>query len=559
MINRIRKTAGKIGSKITLIERYLKFRSSIFGRVVLIFTISSFFLFVTFWIIFRSVNEGYMKSVIHENGNNIGSLVEGALFKSMLENNKTALQGTLDIINNMSGVDDVNMYDNQNNLTYSSISNDTTNHSDPDCKTCHKDIATMFSAKEKSYRIININSECSMNHNNNNSRHLMIKSPILNSPSCYTAACHAHPQSEEVLGSLLIKFPLKGLDDALNKSTKDYFFLAVLITFLVVMFLIILTSKQINNPLNAIVRASEAVARGDKSTRLEIKPNQLSDMRMVSVAFNDMMDNLQKATLELQNWSHQLEYKVQKKSEELGQAQNELINIERIASLGRLSLSVAHEINNPLSGILVYAKLVHKQLNNPEMKFDPVKKETMLKHLRFIENEAKRCGDIVKGLLDFSRKDQNDFEPRHLNEILIETYDLMTHSMKVANVNFLSDFSARNDMIFCSPNQVKQVCVAILVNAQEAVPDNGEVLFRTSNPDDNHIRIDITDNGTGISDEDLPHIFEPFFSTKEKTNGIGLGLAIVHGIVQNHKGKIDVKSERGKGTTISISFSLIKT
>ena len=237
-----------------------------------------------------------------------------------------------------------------------------------------------------------------------------------------------------------------------------------------------------------LIAASEAVTKGDKSTRLEIKPNQLSDMRMVSDAFNDMLDNLQTATIELQNWSHQLEYKVQKKSEELGQAQNELINIERIASLGRLSLSVAHEINNPLSGILVYAKLIHKQLNNQQL--DPEKKETMLKHLRFINNETKRCGDIVKGLLDFSRKDQNDFEPKHLHEILHDTYDLMTHSMKVANINFLSDFSAKADLIFCSPNQIKQVCVAILVNAMEAIQENGEVLFRTINPDEEHIRIE---------------------------------------------------------------------
>lgn len=535
---------------------YVKFRSSIFGRVIFIFTLSSIFLFVTFWIIFRSVNEGYMKSIIHENGNNIASLVEGALYKSMLENDRTTLQSTLDVINTMSGIDDVNMYDNNNNLAYSSISNDTNNHSDPDCKRCHSDIATMFSAKEKSVRIIDINSECSMNHNNNNSRHLLIKSPILNSESCYTSSCHAHSRDEEVLGSLFIKFPLKGLDNALDKSRKDYFLLAALITVLLVSVLIILTTKKIKNPLNALIAASEAVTKGDRSTRLAISSNQLSDMRMVSVAFNDMLDNIQKANIELQNWSHQLEYKVQKKSEELGQAQNEMINIERIASLGRLSLSVAHEINNPLSGILVYAKLVHKQLINQS--FDPEKKKAILKHLGFIENEAMRCGDIVKGLLDFSRKDQNDFEPKHIHEILHATYDLMNHSMKVANVNFLSDFSAKADLIFCSPNQIKQICVAILVNAIEAVLENGEVLFRTINPDEDHIRIDITDNGSGISEEAIPHIFEPFFSTKEKSNGIGLGLAIVHGIVQNHKGKIDVKSERGKGTTISITLSLLK-
>lgn len=552
----LKKLAGKSNVGNPILNGYVKFRSSIYGRVIFIITVASFFLFVSFWIIFRSVNERYMQSVISENGNNIGSLVEGALYRSMLENDRTSLQGTLDIINTMSGVDDVNMYDNKNNLAYSSISNDTANHSDPDCKSCHRDIDSMFSTKEKSYRIIDVNSECSMNHNNNNSRHLLIKTPILNSESCYTASCHAHSQSDEVLGSLLIKFPMTGLDAALDKSTKDYFLLASLMTFLLVLFLIVFTNKKIKNPLNAIIKASEAVAKGDKRTRLEIKPHQLSDMRMVSYAFNDMLDNLQTATNELQNWSQQLEYKVQKKSEELGQAQNELINIERIASLGKLSLSVAHEINNPLSGILVYAKLIYKQLNSQDL--DPIKKESMLKHLRLIENETKRCGDIVKGLLDFSRKDQNDFEPKHLHEILLDTFELMTHPMKVANVSFLSDFAARTDLIYCSPNQIKQICVAILVNALEAVSENGEVLIKTSNPDDENIRIEIIDNGIGISVEDIPHVFEPFFSTKEKTNGIGLGLSIVHGIIQSHKGKTAVRSERGKGTTILVTLPLLR-
>jgi len=269
-----------------------------------------------------------------------------------------------------------------------------------------------------------------------------------------------------------------------------------------------------------------------------------------------MLDNLQKANTELQNWSQQLEYKVQKKSEELGQAQNELINIERIASLGKLSLSVAHEINNPLSGILVYTKLVYKQLNNQDI--DATRKDTMLKHLKLIENETKRCGDIVRGLLDFSRKDQEGFEPKHLHEILNDTFELMLHPMKIANISFFTDFNAKSDLIYCSPNQIKQACIAILINASEAVSENGEVLMKTVNPDEKTIRIEFTDNGVGIAEEDIPHIFQPFFSTKENASGIGLGLAIVHGIVQSHKGKTDVKSQRDKETTISITLPLIK-
>jgi two-component system NtrC family sensor kinase len=182
----------------------------------------------------------------------------------------------------------------------------------------------------------------------------------------------------------------------------------------------------------------------------------------------------------------------------------------------------------------------------------------MLKNLTLIENETKRCGDIVKGLLDFSRKDQEDFEPKHFHEILQETADLMGHPFKIANIAFHIEFMAANDMIYCSPNQIKQACIAILVNASEAVTENGIIIMRTSNPDPDSIRLEIIDNGIGINADDILHIFEPFFSTKQKSSGIGLGLAIVHGIVQSHKGKPDVKSEAGKGTTVAITLPVIR-
>jgi two-component system, NtrC family, sensor kinase len=545
----------KEGRAKTFIKKYVTFRSSIYSRVVYIISISSLIFFVLFGIVFRSVYEQYLNTVIRQSGNNIGSIVEGSLYHSMLENDKSALQSTLDIINTMSGIDDVNMYDNKDSLVYTSFSSETTSHSNPNCLSCHANISSMFPKMEKSYRIINVKSECDMNINDNMHRHLLIRSPILNEKSCYTSSCHAHKESDEVLGSLIIKLPLADLDNAVKKSSTEYFLLATCITILLVGILIFFTRKKIKNPLNEILKASVAVSNGNKNTRLEIKPNQLDDMRMVSQAFNDMLDNLQSATEELKNWSQQLEYKVQKKSEELGAAHNELINIERIASLGKLSSSVAHEINNPLSGILVYTKLIHKQLSNPELYAS--KKDSILKHLKLIENETKRCGDIVKGLLDFSRKDQDDFESKHLNFILQETYELMTHPIRIANISFISDFSARSDLINCSPNQIKQACVAILVNASEAVLENGEIIISSRNPDPDTIMIEISDNGIGVPEDDIPHIFEPFFSTKHDTSGIGLGLAIVHGIVKSHNGKIEVKSELGKGTTISITLPLI--
>lgn len=527
--------------------------SSIYGQVVILIGLLALFLFISFLFIFRTFNKQYIEGAIQQNGDNVVMLVEGALYEHMLQNNRMGLRHTLDIINQMPGIEDVNMYDAQNNLANSSSQLGDTHYNNPNCKDCHDNLNEMFPSSEKSFRIINVDSDCEMCDQEQDQRMLMIKTPILNEPSCYTNACHAHQETEELLGSLIIRIPLNDLDDSVQKTL----FIAGLITLLLVTFLMIFTRRQIRSPLKEIIRASEAVAIGDRHVRLETPPNQLHDLRMVSYAFNKMLDNLQSATAELENWSQQLEYKVQKKSEEISEIQNELIHIERIASLGKLSSSVAHEINNPLSGVLTYTKLVHKQLRKLDLNEE--EKESMLRYLNVIENETKRCGDIVKGLLDFSRSDKVDFKPYHLHRLLKETYMLIEHQMKIENILFQTDFSATNDLILCNGNQIKQAGIAILMNASEAILDNGIILIKTRNPDESHIILEIQDNGTGIAPEDIPHIFEPFFSTKEKASGIGLGLAIVHGIVQSHNGKIEVESELGKGTSVAIQLPLAKS
>lgn len=540
-----------------LFKRYIKFRSSIYGRVVFIIVGSLIILFVIFNVVFRTVYVDFFNNNIRQSGDNISSIVEGALYYSMLENDKGMLQQTLSVISTMSGIDEVNMYNDQDSLAFSSFSNEERNKGNPNCKQCHSDLVQMFPPTEKAYRIIGYTEDCGLFQNDDSKRHLLIRKPILNERSCYTAECHAHLESDIVLGSLIITLPLDNLDAFVKESSSDFLFIATLITIMLLTFLIIFTMKKIKDPLDSIIIASEAVSKGDNNIRLDIKPNLLEDMRKVSMAFNNMLDNIDSATNELQNWSQQLEYKVRKKTEELLEAQNELIHVERIASLGKLSSSVAHELNNPLSGILIYTKLIYKLLNNSELQF--VKKESILSHLKLIETETKRCGDIVKGLLDFSRKDQDNFEVKNIHELLNATSALMTHSIKIANINLLIDFTAERDQVYCNQNQIKQAFVALLVNATEAIQEYGEITIRTSNPNQDTIKVEITDTGTGISPDDISHIFEPFFSTKRDTSGIGLGLAIVHGIVETHKGKIEVNSILGKGTMMSIIFPLVGT
>ncbi len=531
-----------------------KFRSSIYGQVVFTITIMAFVLFVSVGVIFRKVNQGYLRKVIDQSGNNIGSIVEGALYHSMLTNDRGALENTLDVINELPGIEDVNMYDSEDNPVYSTFSDNPLEHNNPNCKECHGDINSVLPGQSQSFKIVNIDNKCEMSQKDYSYRLLFIKSTILNEPSCYTAACHAHNERDKVLGSFVIRIPLEDLDTAVEESSLDFFLLAAAATLLLAIFLLLFTRRKINKPLNEIVKASEAVSKGDKSTRLELETKQLNDMKMVSKAFNEMLDNLQAANDELQNWSQQLEYKVQKKSEELTEIQNELIHVEKIASLGKLSSSVAHEINNPLSGVLTYTKLVNKQLS--QLDLENREKESMIKYLMIIEKETKRCGDIVKGLLEFSRKDQLEFKIHHLHNILKETFILMEHQMTIANITFCLELKAEEDSLNCSDNQIKQACIAILLNATEAISDNGEIIMRTSNPEKGFIRLEIEDNGTGIAQEDQQHVFEPFFSGKDKTSGIGLGLAIVHGIITSHKGRVELKSSVGKGTTVIITLPL---
>ena len=528
------------------------FRSTIYSRVILIIALMTLFLFISFGLIYRSVHENQLNEVIMQSGHNVGSIVEGAMYHSMLENNKSELYNIIDVINTLPSIDEVNLYDGENYLVYGSFSlyDDLSN---PDCIDCHDDMNSLFPRAEKAYHIFDKDSKCESTTMDKH-RQLLIRTPIMNEPSCSTTECHAHNPEDDILGSLIIKMPLRQLDNSVQQSSFDFYVMAIVASLILLGLLILLTTQKIKKPLNALLKASKAVASGEFNTRINIDNNQLDDMRLVAVTFNDMLDNLQQATIELENWSQQLEYKVLKKTELLSSAQNELIQLERIASLGKLSASVAHELNNPLSGILIYTKLITKQLSNVELYVS--KKESMLKHLGLIESETKRCGDIVRGMLNFSKKEQDNLVALHLHQILAETFDLMSHPVKIAGISFITDFTATKDLILCGHNQIKQACVALIMNASEAVSENGEIIMRTKNPDEHSVSIEIFDNGVGISEEVLLHVFEPFYTTKQGVSGIGLGLPIVHGIVQRHNGKIEIDSEPGKGTTISIILPL---
>jgi two-component system NtrC family sensor kinase len=271
----------------------------------------------------------------------------------------------------------------------------------------------------------------------------------------------------------------------------------------------------------------------------------------LALAFNDMAGSLERAVRENRLWSQTLEKRVEDKTAELKHIHEQVLQIEKMASLGKLSATVAHELNNPLAGILNYSKLISKRLKKlaPE-----AATQASLEDLDLIIGEVQRCGSIVKNLLLFSRRKVVAFGPVPIAGIVDKTVRLMQHHFAISNVSFRAEIADPEAMLSCDEGQIQQALVALFVNAVEAMPQGGRLTLTISQDASGGTRMEVEDSGAGIASADIPHLFEPFFSTKKDGKGVGLGLSVVYGILERHQGKVSVHSEPGKGTTFTLVF-----
>jgi PAS domain S-box-containing protein len=241
-------------------------------------------------------------------------------------------------------------------------------------------------------------------------------------------------------------------------------------------------------------------------------------------------------------------------------AEAELIRSEKLASVGQLAAGVAHEVNNPLAGILIYIKLLLKRHKQKKLQT----KETE-KQLEKIGRETERCSRIIKNLLDFSRQTEVKLRPVNINKVIEATFSIIGHQISLENVKTEMELSTSLPSILVDFDQVQQALMNIMLNAAQAMPNGGELQITTSvakrvkigRSIRDAIRIDISDTGIGIPQENLDKLFTPFFTTKEKGKGVGLGLSVVHGIIERHHGKIEIKSNPGTGTTFSIYLGIV--
>jgi signal transduction histidine kinase len=234
----------------------------------------------------------------------------------------------------------------------------------------------------------------------------------------------------------------------------------------------------------------------------------------------------------------------------LKENQERLIQTEKLTSLGQMAASIAHEVNNPLAGVLIYTQLLTKKIAGGN-----ISKEIALDYLSKMDSELTRSTKLIRSLLDFARQSPPTLREIELNDVVNQALDLTAHSAELQHVEVIRELAPSLPKLMADFDQLQQVCTNLILNAIQAMPDGGRLTLRTS-ANSSQVIIEVQDTGCGISPENMRKLFTPFFTTKEKGKGVGLGLAVAHGIIQRHQGRIEVQTKEGEGTTFTIYLPL---
>jgi two-component system NtrC family sensor kinase len=302
-------------------------------------------------------------------------------------------------------------------------------------------------------------------------------------------------------------------------------------------------ARRMSEPIHDMAEAAQHVAVGDFSRVVPV--SSTDELGALAQRFNTMTAELERATRMMRDSADELERKVEQRTAELRAMQAHLVHAEKMAAVGKLSAGVAHEINNPLTGILTNASLMLEDMAPDHPWRDDV---------QTIVNETLRCRKIVKGLLDFSRQTKPQRTLLHLNEIMEDVLALVRNQEAFKGVTVSYDLDPALPTILADADQMRQVVLNIVLNAAEAMSERGGVLRLSSRGDRarKEIVLGFADTGPGLPDDVRARMFEPFFTTKK--TGTGLGLSIVYGIIERHHGHIRVEPTPGGGTTFVITL-----
>jgi two-component system NtrC family sensor kinase len=453
----------------------------------------------------------------------------------MLKNDKTGLYHMIGRNAKSEHIEHIRLIDPKGKVIFSNISAEIGSvigkHAD-ECIMCHNSESPDVSTTSKSRSRIIIT--------RSGKEALGFTKPIYNQPACSAASCHFHGKNDTVLGLLDISVSLETLRHKSHEYRLEFIMLTCWLLLMIGVLVTILTHYLVDIPVRRLVRHSALVAEGDLESRVPISSRD--ELGELSAAINHMTENLGRADKELKGWADSLEHKVEERSREIMRMEEQLRRSEKLASLGTLSAGVAHEINNPLTGILLYASIL-----NSDKRLDP----DLLPDVERVISETQRCAGIVRNLLEFSRESSPEKEVIALEAILDELCTFFHKQPDFENIVIRKNYGSGLPSVSVDPNQIRQVFMNLFINAGHAMPRGGELEISTYRSEDGkYVSTGLQDNGDGISEENLARIFDPFFTTK--TEGTGLGLSISYGIIENNGGKIEVKSRVGEGTTFIV-------
>lgn len=379
---------------------------------------------------------------------------------------------------------------------------------------------------------------------------------IRNEPSCANAGCHVHSPAQTVLGVLDIVYKLDDIDRTMRQSAYTMAGLALGFVILAALAVSFFIHRLVYMPLLDLESGAKRVAGGNLAETIPVRGDD--EFGQLASSFNAMVTALRNSQAELREWGHTLERKVEERTRQLKAAEAESMQTEKLASVGLLAAGIAHELNNPLTGVLTFSSLIRQ--NMPDGSPDAEDMDLVIR-------ETRRCADIIRRLLDFAREKAPEKKYTDLNQLIEETARLVQRPADLSNIDLVLELDGKLPPVWMDGHLIKQVIMNMLVNAQHAIEGGGTITVGSRRfpsplsaepgaPAVPMVEIAVADTGCGIPEQHLKRIFDPFFTSKEVGKGTGLGLSVSHGIVKTHGGLIRVESTVGQGTTFRVYLPL---
>lgn len=476
----------------------------------------------------------------------ISDVIKQGTTDYMLRNDREGLYRSIRTIAAGQGIEKIRIFDQEGRITYTTNSGEQNHVVDKTAEACYA-----CHAQSQPLTRLNRPDRFRIYRNTAGTRVLGIITPIENQPSCSNAACHAHPAEQQILGVLDTNLSLAKADVQLAESSRRMIVYTACALLLIALISWFFVWQVVGRPVKALEQGTVRLAAGELGYQIDVQSRD--EIGELAHSFNAMSSQLKAEHNENVAWTRTLEQRVEQKTRELKRAHEHALHTEKMASIGKMAAVLAHEINNPLSGILTYAKLLRKWVDTEDG--GKSRRGEIDDSLDLIASESRRCGDLVKNLLTFSRTTPMNLQATNLNQVIDRALRLIQHQLDLAGIQVEPNLDPELPPVICDGAHIEQVLLALMMNALDAMPQGGNLwLTSKASREDNTIKIIVRDDGCGISPEILPRLFEPFLTTKESGRGVGLGLAISRSILERHNGTIEVQSEVGRGTTFTVSL-----